>query len=337
MWELLTGRRLFKGESDMMTLRLVKDCQVPRPSQINPKLPPGLDEVVLRALAPTPDKRYPDCSAFRLALEDYIIQLRLPASTAHLSAFLRELYAERIAAESDPLKLDQLAEDADLDTKDKSNPSRSHSLGPGHKATPSRHSLPSLPPRTRSRQSVEALVGPAPRLENTRGTESLGRPTPPRRFPVIPVAVSGAALLVIAGAAVVYLNRKPELPPEPPPVVAIQPPQSGDPKPAQPHEPPASPLKVELLLHSEPAGAAVQLAGKPLGVTPVTLPLAPEAAPVEVTLSLEGYEPLTRQVSAANAPSLKLALERRAAPTPTTTKTHGNGKKSPTGYIKKGR
>ena len=106
----------------------------------------------------------------------------------------------------------------------------------------------------------------------------------------------------------------------------------------------ASPLKVELVLNSEPAGAAVQLAGRPLGVTPVTLPLAPEADPVEVTLSMEGYEPLTRQVSAANAPSLLLALERRAAaPTnprlPPATGTNGNTKKQPpaTGYIKKGR
>jgi serine/threonine protein kinase len=338
MWELLTGRRLFKGESDMMTLRLVKDCQVPRPSQINPKLPPGLDEVVLRALAPTPDKRYPDCGAFRLALEDYIIQLRMAASTAHLSAFLRELYSERIAVESDPARLDQLSEDADLDTKDKSNPSRSHSMPPGHRATPSRNSLPSLAPRTRSRQSVEALVGPAPqpRQEATRGTQPLGRPTPERRFPLIPVAVSGAAVLIIAGAAVVYFTRKPEQPPVQPPVVTTQPAQPQNPPPVPPNEKPSSPLKVELVLNSEPAGAAVQLAGKPLGVTPVKLPLAPEADPVEVTLSLEGYEPLTRQVSAANAPSLLLALERRA--TAPTTKTNGTGKKTPpTGYIKKGR
>jgi serine/threonine protein kinase len=338
MWELLTGRRLFKGESDMMTLRLVKDCQVPKPSQLNPKLPPGLDEVVLRALAPTPDKRYPDCGAFRLALEDYIIQLRLPASTAHLSAFLRELYADRIAAEADPSKLDELAEGVDLDTKEKSNPSRSHSmLPPGHRSsTPSRVSMAS-----RSRHSVEALVGPAPmqRQEPTRGTQPMGRPTPERRFPLVPVAVSGVALLVIAGAALVYFTRKPPEPvPQPPPVAAHPPVKPVEPPPV--HPPPeqhASPLKVELVLNSEPAGAAVQLAGRPLGVTPVTLPLAPEAAPVEVTLSLDGYEPLTRQVSAANAPSLLLALVRRAT-TQSTPKppTNGTAKKPPS-YIKKGR
>src|SRR4051812_45557952 len=40
-WELLTRQRLFKGESDMHTLRLVKDCLVPKPSSLNPEIPPA--------------------------------------------------------------------------------------------------------------------------------------------------------------------------------------------------------------------------------------------------------------------------------------------------------
>jgi serine/threonine protein kinase len=336
LWELLTGKRLFKGESDMMTLRLVKDCQVPPPSQLNPKLPPGLDQLVLRALAATPDKRYPDCGALRLALEDYIIQLRMPASTAHLSAYLRELYADRIALEADPWKLDQLAADADLDSKDKSNPSRSRSGVPGPApATPSRPSIPSVASRSRSRQAVDALVGPAPRQDSSRGTEALARPPSKRRFPTVPVAVGGAAALVIAGAAIVLLRPTP--PPEPPPPqpVVARPPEPVEP---QPPPTPAEPMQVELVLSSEPAGAAVHVAGKPepLGVTPVTLPLKPGGPPLSVTLSLEGYETKTQQVSAANAPALLVALERRA-PTPT---RNPGAKRTPSGgslNIKKGR
>jgi serine/threonine protein kinase len=341
MWELLTGKRLFKGESDMMTLRLVKDCQVPPPSQINPRLPPGLDSLVLRALAPTPDKRYPDCAAFRLALEDYIIQLRMAASTAHLSAYLRELYADRIAQEADPLKLDQLAEDADLDSKDKSNPSRSRSALPGQPpATPSRASLASLgPSRSRSRQAVNALVGPPPRQEPTRGTESL-RPLGKQRFPMVPVAVSAAAVLVIAGVAIVFLRQPPPAPPAQPitpPVVVAKPPEPVQPVEPQPPPTPAEPMKVELVLSSEPAGAAVHVAGQaqPLGFTPVTLSLKPGAPPMAVELLLEGYEKKTQQVSAANAPALLVALERRAPPP-----RNSGGKRTNSGgslNIKKGR
>ncbi|WP_224363528.1 serine/threonine protein kinase [Hyalangium versicolor] len=322
MWELLTGRRLFKGETDLMTLRLVKDCQVPLPSQINSTLPPGLDDVVMRALAPTPDKRYPDCGALRLALEDYIIQLRLPASTAHLSAYLRELYAERIAAEADPAKLDALAEDADLDSKEKSSPSgRSRSGLPGHPSTPSRAAQPG----TRSRHSVDALIGPAPtpRHEQTRGTQSLGKPDgASRRFPVVPVAVGCAAVLVIAGAAIVLLRQNPAQanPAQQPVQVVTQPTQPGDSKSPQPGDPKPpetkpEPRKVELALDTQPTGASVQLDGQPLGVTPLKLSLAPDAPPASVTLSLEGYSPATRQVSAANAPTLLVELERRATNT----------------------
>ena len=34
LWEQLTGRRLFKGDNDLATQRLVKACQVPPPSQV---------------------------------------------------------------------------------------------------------------------------------------------------------------------------------------------------------------------------------------------------------------------------------------------------------------
>jgi serine/threonine protein kinase len=339
MWELLTGKRLFKGESDMMTLRLVKDCQVPPPSQLNPKLPPGLDDVVLRALAPTPDKRYPDCGAFRLALEDYVIQLRMPASNAHLSAFLRELYADRIAAESEPSKLDQLAEDADLDSKDKSNPSRSNlrSLPAGSGSTPSRAGQASGTSNSRSRRAVDALVGPAPapRQEPSRGTVSLGAPAAAeRRFPVVPVAIGGAVLLLAGAGAVVFLRPEPTVTPPPPQTqVVVVPPEQPVQPPTPVKPPPAEPRKVELTVTSEPEGASVQVEGKPLGVTPVTLPLKLDDPPVQLTMSLEGYEVATRKVSAADAPNVQVALERRAV---NGTKPPGTKKPPPPG-IKTGR
>lgn len=114
LWELLTGRRLFKGETDLMTLHLVRECQVPPPSQLAKGLPPELDALVLRALAPKPEERYPDCGALRLALEELLLQYQLPSSSAHLSAWLQELYADRLTREADPARLDELAENEDL-------------------------------------------------------------------------------------------------------------------------------------------------------------------------------------------------------------------------------
>ena len=98
--ELLTGRRLFKAESDVQTLARVREAHVPPPSRLNPQLPPGLDEIVLKALAKNPDDRYRTAQEFRLALEDWLIQGRMSASSAHLAEFLKVIYAERLDKEA---------------------------------------------------------------------------------------------------------------------------------------------------------------------------------------------------------------------------------------------
>jgi hypothetical protein len=167
-------------------------------------------------------------------------------------------------------------------------------------------------------------------------------PTPARRFPLIPVAVGGAAALVIAGAAIVLLRQQPAQPshPQQPPQVVVQAVQPVEPKPTPTVEPkpqpPVEPQKVELEILSEPSGAAVQLEGQLLGRTPVKLPLAANAPPVMVTLLLDGFSPYTQQVSAANAPTVRVALERRAvSPRPPGKKQTLSGSSSL--GIKKGR
>jgi len=98
--ELLTGRRLFKAESDVQTLARVREAVVPPPSRLNPQLPPGLDAIVLKALAKDPDQRYRTAQEMRLAIEDWLIQGRMSASSAHLAEFLKQIYAERLEKEA---------------------------------------------------------------------------------------------------------------------------------------------------------------------------------------------------------------------------------------------
>ncbi|MCE9669039.1 protein kinase [Myxococcus stipitatus] len=313
MWELLTGKRLFKGDSDLMTLRLVKDCQVPKPSQLNPKLPPGLDEVVLKALAPTPEERYPDCGAFRLALEDYALNLRLPSSSAHLSAHLRDLYAERIATETDPAKLDQLAEDADLDSRSNSSLSGVPG-GPGQRTVPSRVQPKSGGSGTGARQQGGALVS-----DRTRGTAPLDRMAEPagRRIPLVPVVAAGAGLLLAAGALVALRGPAgatplPTQPVAQPVHVEREQPTAPPPAPTRPTPPPVEEegQTVALAVVTSPAGATVSIDGAARGVTPMTLQLEKGAPNVAVTLELTGYEPVTREVSAADD-ELRLELRRQ--------------------------
>ncbi len=92
LWELLTGKRLFKAESDPLTLQRVAECDVPRPSRKDEPLPEALVALVLRALDKDPSKRFPDMQAVRTALEELIIEQQWPAGAAQLSQLLAELY-----------------------------------------------------------------------------------------------------------------------------------------------------------------------------------------------------------------------------------------------------
>ena len=59
LWEMLAGRKLFRGKSDFETLKNVAEMEVPSPSSIRPDVPPELDRIVARALARDPAERYP--------------------------------------------------------------------------------------------------------------------------------------------------------------------------------------------------------------------------------------------------------------------------------------
>jgi serine/threonine protein kinase len=70
--EVLTGRRLFKGENDLQTIEKVRQCDVPPPSLHNPLCPPEMDNIVLMALAKDPLERFQSASEMADALDDIV-------------------------------------------------------------------------------------------------------------------------------------------------------------------------------------------------------------------------------------------------------------------------
>ena len=69
LYELLTGRQPFRGESPVaVAYQHVSETPVP-PTEINEDAPGALDPIVLRALAKDPYQRYPDAAHFREALD----------------------------------------------------------------------------------------------------------------------------------------------------------------------------------------------------------------------------------------------------------------------------
>ncbi len=75
MWELLTVRHLFRGKSDAATLKRVRACEVPAPSDAVPQIPKSVDRLLLRALEKEPRRRFPNARAFLEAIEEVLVGL----------------------------------------------------------------------------------------------------------------------------------------------------------------------------------------------------------------------------------------------------------------------
>jgi serine/threonine-protein kinase len=88
MWEMLTGRRLFKSRDELQLMAEVRACNVPPPSTVNGDIPPALERVVMRALAREPEHRYQHANEICVELAPLLFDLRWGADET--AAFLRE-------------------------------------------------------------------------------------------------------------------------------------------------------------------------------------------------------------------------------------------------------
>jgi eukaryotic-like serine/threonine-protein kinase len=71
LWEALTGRRLFRRETELATMRAIVDDPIPHPSEIAPTIPIELDQIVMRALRKRKDARYATANEMAVALEKF--------------------------------------------------------------------------------------------------------------------------------------------------------------------------------------------------------------------------------------------------------------------------
>lgn len=95
LWELLANRRLFLGETDIETVRLVQAATVPDIRQFNPAVPRELCNVLAKALAQSPDNRYQTAREFGQALNDILFRLRRSVSSFDIAQLVLPVVAER--------------------------------------------------------------------------------------------------------------------------------------------------------------------------------------------------------------------------------------------------
>lgn len=96
LFELATGKRLFKGPTEFETLKLVVESTYPAPRSLRPDMPAELENIIVKALAKDPNERYASAQAFQLDLEDFARGTRMVTSAVELAHWMQALYADKL-------------------------------------------------------------------------------------------------------------------------------------------------------------------------------------------------------------------------------------------------
>jgi len=95
LWELLAGRRLFMGETDLETVRMVQQARVPSIRQFNPKVSPELERVLNRSLVGDPAARYQTARDFGRDLNNMLFHMGRAVSSFDIAQLVEPIRLER--------------------------------------------------------------------------------------------------------------------------------------------------------------------------------------------------------------------------------------------------
>ena len=120
LWEMLTGRRLFYGDTDYQTVELVRQARIPSIAALNSEVLPELEQVVRKALARDPEDRYQSAADLGDALAQYLFGNKLKVTSRDIAALVKDTQVEMMRKRSaEPKGKDSLIDALILDEMQK--------------------------------------------------------------------------------------------------------------------------------------------------------------------------------------------------------------------------
>ena len=277
LWEVLTGRRLYRRETELATMRAILDDPIPRPSEVA-NVPPELDAVVMRALRKKREGRFSSAHEMAQALERYAFSQE-GFSPVQLATYMKSLFASEFLQwrKTATAALDMEVDRAERPPRNVEAPSAepltqgpTMALRPGHSAAGVSFT-PELKSATISSQGARSSH---PAVHSSHASAISGIEPPSRRDRLWVYGGLGA-LVAITGVGAWLLARpsvQPPAPVPPPARVGAVIPAAPTPAPPQPRVPSPPP----------PAAAATPTAPPPVAAPssppPAAVPPAPAAA-----------------------------------------------------------
>jgi serine/threonine-protein kinase len=254
LFELTTGRRLFKGGTEYDTLKLIIERDYPRPSWVASGYPPALEAIVMRALEKDRDKRYQSAREMQADLEAFVRDEKLPVSSIALAEFMKSLFEEKLAAQKEALM--QGRQLADIIASEINHTEHTMNTHTGATDSSARLSFTGL-----STSGAGSVVESVPPVKKSGGGKW--------------IALGAIGVVALLGIGALVFKDKLFPKPAPQTSAAV--------------DTPAAKPKAKLVVKSDPPGAHISLNGEVRSeVTPAEIGDLP-VGNVEVKVSMDGY------------------------------------------------
>src|SRR6185295_3526572 len=94
LFELLTGERLFAGDSEMSVLEAVREGRIRSPRELDPAIPAEVEAIVMRALARDQAGRFATAGELQGRLEAALQGVKPAPGASDLAAWLQRVLGE---------------------------------------------------------------------------------------------------------------------------------------------------------------------------------------------------------------------------------------------------